>query len=68
MYFIYWQDLVSIIPSYFLKLYDVKLQTKPERLIVKSANGDTMKYIGYFRAHISIYGRIIRNKGFLVAK
>ena len=51
---------------FFEKLYRVKLQTKPDWLIVKSASGDTMKYIGYFMDDISIDGRIIRNKGFLV--
>ena len=36
---------VSIIPLWFFeKLYVVKLQTKPDWQIVKSASGDTMKY------------------------
>ena len=58
---------VSIVPLWFFeKLYGVKLQTKPDWLIVKSASGDTMKYIGYFMTDIRISGIIIRNKGFLV--
>ena len=41
---------VSIIPLWFFeKLYEVKLHTKPDWLFVKSASGDTMKYMIFYR-------------------
>ena len=45
---------------------NLNLQAKPDWLVVRSANRDYMKYIGYFMTDIRISGITIMNKGFLV--
>ena len=58
---------VFIIPLWFFeKLCGVKLQAKPDWLVIRLASGDYMKYIGYFTTDIRISGITIKNKGFLV--